>query len=288
MNTHADLIRQEANASKEAFFASLPPQVRINTDLSEDLKHHLLENSPKKAAYTLARCIEAKVWECVAVLPGAGRHAKVNRYETPVQWMRSYLDVEPDELMQLLLGLQPDPKVAASAALGLVAVVRGTEPTMFEALKSRWKQLLEAKADAENGDWTVAVRSFDQTTANPVGKPANCTAGRTVSTRAAEGSTDAVARRLEKFLDDPQACKEKGTTQKRVQEAYDLFLTRKAKNSTLDTIKKASGLWGETVREIRCQISTSTTTNRLGQWLLKHWPKDRVQALTRYLMEHST
>jgi hypothetical protein len=292
MTTHADQIRQEAEASKEAFFASLPPQVRLNTDLSENLKHHLLENSPKKAAYTLARCIEAKVWEGVAVLPGAGRHAKVNRYETPVQWMRGYLDVEPDELMQLLLGLQPDPKVAAGAALSLVAVVRETEPTMFRSLHDRWKRRLEAKADAENGEWTVACRQFDKATANPHGgdrTQGQDTAGRTLpSTRAGEGSTDAVARRLEKYLDDPKACNEKGTTQKRVRDAYDLFLKGRKQYRTLDAVKQKSGLWGETVREARCQVSVNTTAERLGQWLLKRWPKDRVQALTRYLMEHST
>ena len=94
-----------------------------------------------------------------------------------------------------------------------------------------------------------------------------------------------MARRLEKHLGDPEACKAKGTTPERVQEAYDLFLTERKQHS-LDSIKQQSGLWGETVREARSQVSTTTTAERLGQWLLKHWPKERLQALTRYLMEN--
>ena len=291
MMTHAEQIQREAEARKESFFSALPPQIRLNTDLSESLKSHLLENSPKKAAYTLARCIEAKAWDGVAVLPGAGRHAGVNHYQTPVPWMRDYLGVEPDELMQLLLGLQPDPKVAADAAMSLVAVVQETEPTMFGRLRGRWKNRLEAKAAAENGNWTVACRRFDSATANPHGgdrRSDQSGAGATLKTRAETGAADGVARRLEKYLDDPDACKEKGTTQKQVQDAYDSFLKGKRHYKTLDAVKRKSGLWGETVREPRCQVSVGTTPERLGQWLLKHWPKDRVQALTRYLMEHST
>jgi hypothetical protein len=80
--------------------------------------------------------------------------------------------------------------------VALVAVVRDTEPTMFRALKDRWEQRLKAKADAENGEWTVACRRFDQVTANPHGGARTKEqdgAGPTSSTRTENGSTDAVA-----------------------------------------------------------------------------------------------
>jgi hypothetical protein len=73
----------------------------------------------------------------------------------------------------------------------------------------------------------------------------------------------------------------------KAQEAYDLFLRGPKHYGTLDKVKELSGLYGTAVRDERSQVSSSTTAERLGQWLIKHWPKERLQALVRYLMEYS-
>lgn len=298
MATAAEQIQQETSERREAFLSSLPPEVRLNTDLSDGLKRHLLENSPKQVAYSMARCIEARAWEAVA-LNLATRHQKVVSF-TPVQWMQEYLNHSPDEIMRIIAGYQPDPQIAANAAVELIAVVREDSEAAFRSLLTDkpddgsghilpgWTTLLNEKARVENGPWTVAAASLDRAVKQPRGKgtatKVKSVAGNALTTKVQSQSTTAVRRRLEAALENPQLT---APAKAKVQAAYDLFLTGPKHYKSLDHVKAMSGLYGEVVREARSQVSTTTTAERLGQWLLEHWPKDRLQALTRYLMEHS-
>lgn len=229
--------QQQAQERRDQFFDELPQEVRLNTELTERLKGHYLTNSPKQVAMTLVSCIQGKVWEAIAYMAGAERHQEVRSY-TPLQWMRECIGVEPDELMRTVAGDLADPEEAASAAKTLTELVKEEEPQTFRRYLADvelpkgiklpgWRRLLQEKAKIPGGPWVEAQAALDREVQRPVGTnrfTSDSGEGPSLLSKPAPGTRDNIRRRLERYAEDPAACKERGTKPEKVEQALALFL----------------------------------------------------------------
>jgi hypothetical protein len=219
-------IEQAKTERREAWLRTLPQEVRLNTDLTQQLCVALTDNSPAKIASLLATCIRSQAWEAIAEFND--RDPKVVAYE-PLQWCRQCLHQEPDELMRVVASPLPEPEVGAGAAIELIHLVKQYEPTTFRVLLDpedprNWRALLKGNEKREGGPWVEAAAELDRELKLGQGKRTDLVPGQHEVVRAAEGSRDGIRRRLEKYADNAEACKEKGTTVKRVKQALRDFL----------------------------------------------------------------
>jgi len=214
---------------RDQWLRTLPQEVRLNTDLTQQLCVALTDNSPAKIASLLATCIRSRAWEAIAEFND--RDPKVVAYE-PLQWCRQCLHQEPDELMRVVASPLPEPEVGAGAAIELIHLVKQHEPTTFRVLLDpedprNWRALLKGNEKREGGPWVEAAAALDRETKRQAGDNQHGGHGGPPLpgiTRAEASSRDGIRRRLEKYAADPAACKEKGTTLKRVKQALRDFL----------------------------------------------------------------
>lgn len=214
---------------RDQWLRTLPQEVRLNTDLTQQLCVALTDNSPAKIASLLATCIRSRAWEAIAEFND--RDPKVVAYE-PLQWCRQCLHQEPDELMRVVASPLPEPEVGAGAAIELIHLVKQHEPTTFRVLLDpedprNWRALLKGNEKREGGPWVEAAAELDRETKQEHGTnrfTRNPGPGSLEVIPVKEGTRDGIRRRLEKYEADPAACKEKGTTVKRVKQALRDFL----------------------------------------------------------------
>jgi|GEM_PF-4843262 len=214
---------------REAWLGTLPQEIRLNTDLTQQLCEALTDNAPARIASLLATCIRSRAWEAIAEF--SDREPKVVAYE-PLQWCRQCLHQEPDELMRVVASPLPEPEVGAGAAIELIHLVKQYEPSTFSLLLDKddprnWRALLKGNEKREGGPWVQAAAELDRETKREVGSNQyGGSAGPAFpdATRASEGSRDGIRRRLEKYATDPAACKEKGTTTAKAKKALRDFL----------------------------------------------------------------
>ena len=213
---------------RDQWLRTLPQEVRLNTDMTQQLCVALTDNSPAKIASLLATCIRSRAWEAIAEFND--RDPKVVAYE-PLQWCRQCLHQEPDELMRVVASPLPEPEVGAGAAIELIHLVKQHEPTTFRVLLDpedprNWRALLKGnEARTRDEAWIAAVAALDREV-SPARKPGRPEKGEglPVFPAADKNTRDGIRRRLEKYAGDPAACKEKGTTVKRVKQALRDFL----------------------------------------------------------------
>lgn len=211
---------------RDEWLSTLQAEIRLNTDLTDQLCGALSDNAPARIASLLATCIRSEAWEAVAEF--SDTDPKVVAYE-PLQWCRQCLHHEPDELMRVVASPLPDPEVGAGAAIALIHLVKEYEPNTFSLLLDKedprnWRALLKSNEQREGGPWVEAAAELDRETRPGQGKRTDLLPGRGEVVQAKEGTRDGIRRRLEKYANDPAACKEKGTTVKRVRQALRGFL----------------------------------------------------------------
>jgi hypothetical protein len=219
-------IEQAKAERRETWLRTLPQEVRLNTDLTQQLCVALTDNAPAKIASLLATCIRSRAWEAIAEF--SDRDPKVVAYE-PLQWCRQCLHHEPDELMRVVASPLPEPEVGAGAAIELIHLVKQYEPTTFRVLLDpedprNWRALLKGNEKREGGPWVEAAAELDRETKREAGMPEKTEVAHLHLEKPSQGTRDNIRRRLEKYAGDPAACSEKGTTAKRVKQALRDFL----------------------------------------------------------------
>lgn len=211
---------------RDQWLRTLPQEVRLNTDLTQQLCEALTDNAPARIASLLATCIRSRAWEAIAEF--SDRDPKVVAYE-PLQWCRQCLHQEPDELMRVVASPLPEPEVGAGAAIELIHLVKEYEPNTFRVLLDpddprNWRALLKGNEKREGGPWIQAAAELDRDEPRTAGRPRKNVVAHHNYERPPAGTRDGIRRRLEKYALDPAACKEKGTTTKRVKQALRNFL----------------------------------------------------------------
>ncbi len=185
-------IEQAKTERRQTWLRTLPQEVRLNTDLTQQLCVALTDNSPAKIASLLATCIRSRAWEAIAEFND--RDPKVVAYE-PLQWCRQCLHHEPDQLMHVVASPLPEPEVGAGAAIELIHLVKQYEPTTFRVLLDpedprNWRALLKSNEKREGGPWVEAAAELDRELRLGQGKRTDLVVGHHEVVRAEASSRD--------------------------------------------------------------------------------------------------
>lgn len=214
------------NERRNAWLRTLPQEVRLNTELTNDLCKALGDIAPARVASLLATCIKSRAWEAIAEYRDTG--SSVVSY-SPLQWCRECLQHEPDQLMRIVASPLPNPELGARAAIELVKMVKEYEPFTLNVLVDpqdprNWRALLKANEQREGGPWIEAAAELDRDEPRTAGRPSKNVVAHHNYDRPLAGTRDGIRRRLEKYAKDPEACLAKGTTQERVKKSLRDFL----------------------------------------------------------------
>lgn len=241
----------QAESAASEWLATLPVKVRANTVATSVLKDQWLTNSPKQLAATLADCIKQKVWEGVAYMPSVPSRREVRSYQ-PIEWLRECIGAEPDELMRLLAGQQLTKEETEPAAISMVRLMEEADPLTLrelwddhqegESTMVGWGGLIkqcgwDAKLQEEG---TLRNKHGGDRKSNEIkrhGVPDDPTLG---ASSKPKDRKSRLIRTLSNLKADPEACKEKGTTVKKVGTA----LTRLVRGLTpsVEAAKREAGI----------------------------------------------
>lgn len=250
---------QRADTDAEEWLQTLPPEIRAHTVSTQALKEHWITNSPKQLAVTFVDCVRQQAWNGIAYMPSVQSKREVRHY-TPLQWMRECIGAEPDELMRTVAGHLPNAEEASAAAITMIDLLKHEEPdTLRELCRDYrhgesnmlgWNSLFKMLQEADPV-WSQAQAQLQEAvkTGSKGGRPPK---GETAAQRAAvkDPTTGAdrkpkdrksrLIRTLTNLKEDPEACKEKGTTPERVQEA----LTKLVRGITpsVEAAKREAGI----------------------------------------------
>lgn len=253
--------QHELRADREAeeWLQSLPPQIRAHTVSTQALKEHWITNSPKQLAVTFVDCVRQQAWDGIAYMPSIESRREVRHY-TPIQWMRECIGAEPDELMRTVAGHLPNAEEASAAAIIMIDLLKEEEPdTLRELCRDYkhgesnmlgWNSLFKMLQEADPV-WAQAQAELQQAVRNPKGSNQHSSGGSPHRGEAAKDPTvgkngcpkdrkSRLVRTLTNLKDNPDACKEKGTTPKKVATA----LTRLVRGLTpsVEAAKREAGI----------------------------------------------
>lgn len=254
MTTKHELAALDA---AEEWLKTLPPEIRAHTVSTQTLKEHWITNSPKQLAITFVDCVKQQAWDGIAYMASVENKREVRRY-TPLQWMRECIGAEPDGLMRTVAGHLPNAEEASAAAITMIELMKSEEPDTLRELchdyrhgesnmlgwNNLFKMLQEAdpvwgEAQAELQEAVKNRRGGDRKSKeiNRHGVPTDPTLG--ASSKPTDRKSRLV-RTLTNLKDNPDACKEKGTTPEKVSTA----LTRLVRGLTpsVEAAKREAGI----------------------------------------------
>jgi len=244
----------------EEWLKALPPEIRAHTVSTQALKEHWVTNSPKQLAVTFVDCVKQKAWDGVAYMPSVESKREVRHY-TPLQWMRECIGAEPDELMRTVAGHLPNAEEASAAAITMIELLKEEEPdTLRELCRDYkhgesnmlgWNSLFKMLQEADpiwgeaQAELQQAVKSESKGGRPPKGETATrCVAVKDPTLNGAgrqpKDRKSRLIRTLSNLKENPEACKEKGTTPEKVATA----LTRLVRGITpsVEAAKREAGL----------------------------------------------
>lgn len=248
-------IQAEQDAAE--WLATLPLKVRTNTVATETLKHHWITNSPKQLAAVLADCIKQQAWDGVAYMPAVASKREVRHY-SPMQWLRECIGAEPDELMRLLAGQQLTKEETAPAAKGLVLLLKEHEAATLRSLcadyqtesgtmvgwetlikQCGWGEvLLELHSEVKNKPGGNGSNQHTKSNATRcVAKQEDPTLG---AGRQPKDRKSRLIRTLTNLKDNPDTCKERGTTPEKVENALNRLV--RGLTPSVEAAKREAGL----------------------------------------------
>jgi hypothetical protein len=254
---------QRADTDAEEWLQTLPPEIRAHTVSTQALKEHWITNSPKQLAVTFVDCVRQRAWDGIAYMPSVESKREVRHY-TPLQWMRECIGAEPDELMRTVAGHLPNAEEASAAAITMIDLLKDEEPdTLRELCRDYrhgesnmlgWDRLFKMlqKADPIWGE--AEAQLLKAVKGKPGGNGSNQHTKSNATHRVAKqpdptlngtgrqpkDRKSRLIRTLTNLKEDPEACKEKGTTPERVQEA----LTKLVRGITpsVEAAKREAGI----------------------------------------------
>lgn len=254
---------QRANTDAEKWLQSLPPEIRAHTVSTQALKEHWITNSPKQLAITFVDCVKQRAWDGIAYMPSVESKREVRHY-TPLEWMRECIGAEPDELMRTVAGHLPNAEEASAAAVTIIDLLKNEEPDTLRELchdyrhgesnMLGWNNLFKMLQGA-NPVWAQAQAQLQEAVKGRPGAPVgnqNASKENNAAQRAAlndptlgadrkpKDRKSRLIRTLTNLKENPEVCKEKGTTPEKVQEA----LTKLVRGITpsVEAAKREAGI----------------------------------------------
>ena len=162
--TTSETTRQR---EKREWLETQSDQVRLNTVLVDRLARCLSDKTPEQVARHLANCMKNRVWEQGHWDIAVSGQFYAHTYENGMEFIRERLKVQPAELMNMIIGVAPDPVESATAAIELVHEVKASEPETFALMldpdnPKNWRELLATNERREGGPWIEAAAELDR------------------------------------------------------------------------------------------------------------------------------
>ena len=250
---------QRADIDAEQWLQSLPPEIRAHTVSTQALKEHWITNSPKQLAVTFVDCVRQRAWDGIAYMASVESKREVRHY-TPLQWMRECIGAEPDELMRTVAGHLPNAEEASAAAITMIDLLKDEEPdTLRELCRDYrhgesnmlgWNSLFKMLQEADPV-WGQAQAQLQEAVKGRPGRPkkaeekaphrgAISSPATSDANRHPTDRKSRLIRTLTNLKQNPEACKEKGTTPEKVQAA----LTKLVRGITpsVEAAKREAGI----------------------------------------------
>ena len=271
------------------WFLEQPPRTKANTISSQILHEAYISKNCNQISIAFQNCVDQKVWESIAYMPSVPSKRRVVKY-SPIEWLRQEIGVEPDTFMRSMAGIIPDTEIVSKASISLINLVAIDEPKTLIELSNNY--LLGANYMLGWRDIFEKLQSFDKGW-EKVSLILNKKIGELISIKGKNNKTsykvknissDNVSvfiRKLNYLIDNPEKCKLKGTTTKKVKFALNRLI--RGITATVGEAKKEAGL--DKTKKVNCGYSITGKPKNVALRIVRRLGREPAQKIARAIME---
>ena len=271
------------------WFLEQPPRTKANTISSQILHEAYISKNCNQISIAFQNCVDQKVWESIAYMPSVPSKRRVVKY-SPIEWLRQEIGVEPDTFMRSMAGIIPDTEIVSKASISLINLVAIDEPKTLIELSNNY--LLGANYMLGWRDIFEKLQSFDKRW-EKVSLILNKKIRELISIKGKNNKTsykvknissDNVSvfiRKLNYLIDNPEKCKLKGTTTKKVKFALNRLI--RGITATVGEAKKEAGL--DKTKKVNCGYSITGKPKNVALRIVRRLGREPAQKIARAIME---
>lgn len=271
------------------WFLEQPPRTKANTISSQILHEAYISKNCNQISIAFQNCVDQKVWESIAYMPSVPSKRRVIKY-SPIEWLRQEIGVEPDTFMRSMAGIIPDTEIVSKASISLINLVAIDEPKTLIELSNNyllganymlgWRDIFEKLQSFDKG-WEKVSLILNKKIRELISIKGK---NNKTSYKVKNISSDNVSvfiRKLNYLIDNPEKCKLKGTTTKKVKFALNRLI--RGITATVGEAKKEAGL--DKTKKVNCGYSITGKPKNVALRIVRRLGREPAQKIARAIME---
>tara|TARA_Y100000589_G_scaffold71162_2_gene63571 strand:- start:594 stop:1493 length:900 start_codon:yes stop_codon:yes gene_type:complete len=271
------------------WFLEQPPRTKANTISSQILHEAYISKNCNQISIAFQNCVDQKVWESIAYMPSVPSKRRVVKY-SPIEWLRQEIGVEPDTFMRSMAGIIPDTEIVSKASISLINLVAIDEPKTLIELSNNyllganymlgWRDIFEKLQSFDKG-WEKVSLILNKKIRELISIKGK---NNKTSYKVKNISSDNVSvfiRKLNYLIDNPEKCKLKGTTTKKVKFALNRLI--RGITATVGEAKKEAGL--DKTKKVNCGYSITGKPKNVALRIVRRLGREPAQKIARAIME---
>ena len=271
------------------WFLEQPPRTKANTISSQILHEAYISKNCNQISIAFQNCVDQKVWESIAYMPSVPSKRRVVKY-SPIEWLRQEIGVEPDTFMRSMAGIIPDTEIVSKASISLINLVAIDEPKTLIELSNNyllganymlgWRDIFEKLQSFDKG-WEKVSLILNKKIRELISIKGK---NNKTSYKVKNISSDNVSvfiRKLNYLIDNPEKCKLKGTTTKKVKFALNRLI--RGITATVGEAKKEAGL--DKTKKVNCGYSITGKPKNVALRIVRRLGSGPAQKIARAIME---
>lgn len=271
------------------WFLEQPPRTKANTISTQILHEAYISKNCNQISIAFQNCVDQKVWESIAYMPSVPSKRRVIKY-SPIEWLRQEIGVEPDTFMRSMAGIIPDTEIVSKASISLINLVAIDEPKTLIELSNNyllganymlgWRDIFEKLQSFDKG-WEKVSLILNKKIRELISIKGK---NNKTSYKVKNISSDNVSvfiRKLNYLIDNPEKCKLKGTTTKKVKFALNRLI--RGITATVGEAKKEAGL--DKTKKVNCGYSITGKPKNVALRIVRRLGREPAQKIARAIME---
>tara|TARA_Y100001933_G_scaffold179420_1_gene177837 strand:+ start:299 stop:1198 length:900 start_codon:yes stop_codon:yes gene_type:complete len=271
------------------WFLEQPPRTKANTISTQILHEAYISKNCNQISIAFQNCVDQKVWESIAYMPSVPSKRRVVKY-SPIEWLRQEIGVEPDTFMRSMAGIIPDTEIVSKASISLINLVAIDEPKTLIELSNNyllganymlgWRDIFEKLQSFDKG-WEKVSLILNKKIRELISIKGK---NNKTSYKVKNISSDNVSvfiRKLNYLIDNPEKCKLKGTTTKKVKFALNRLI--RGITATVGEAKKEAGL--DKTKKVNCGYSITGKPKNVALRIVRRLGREPAQKIARAIME---
>ena len=271
------------------WFFEQPPRTKANTISTQILHEAYISKNCNQISIAFQNCVDQKVWESIAYMPSVPSKRRVVKY-SPIEWLRQEIGVEPDTFMRSMAGIIPDTEIVSKASISLINLVAIDEPKTLIELSNNyllganymlgWRDIFEKLQSFDKG-WEKVSLILNKKIRELISIKGK---NNKTSYKVKNISSDNVSvfiRKLNYLIDNPEKCKLKGTTTKKVKFALNRLI--RGITATVGEAKKEAGL--DKTKKVNCGYSITGKPKNVALRIVRRLGREPAQKIARAIME---